>query len=189
MAIQATIGFVELTSIAKGIEVSDVMMKSAGVHLVNARIATKGKYFILVTGMQSDVESAMRAALEIGGTAVLDSSIIRNVHPQVIEALPDLRDVREIEAIGIIEAWSVASILRAADAAVKAAQVQIIEINQAKGIGGKAYVIITGEVGAVRSAMNAGVPQVKPDLLIQKVLIPKAHDALRKSLLKPEKKA
>src|SRR3989337_2137483 len=46
--------------------------------------------------------------------------------------------------------------VRASDAAVKAANVRLIELRLAMALGGKAFVTLTGSVAAVGSAIEAG---------------------------------
>ena len=43
-----TIGFLELNSIAKGVEAADAMLKAAEVELISARPSCPGKYHVLV---------------------------------------------------------------------------------------------------------------------------------------------
>jgi microcompartment protein CcmL/EutN len=75
--------------------------------------------------------------------------------------------------LGIIETFSVASIIEAADAAVKAANVQLLQIHLAMAIGGKGYVTMTGEVAAVTAAVEAGADFIRnKGLLVNKVVIP-----------------
>lgn len=188
---QSAIGFLEVTSIARGIECSDAMMKVASVELEFARYITKGKYIILVTGGEGDVRSSVTTGVDTAADTLLSSFVIANVHPQVVEAIRDTRPVTEIDAIGVVETWSVADVIRSADVAVKSGLVELIELNLAKGIGGKAFFNVTGEVGAVRSSINAawealGDP-ASAKLRIQRTVIPQAHKALRKSLLRPAK--
>ena len=45
----------------------------------------------------------------------------------------------------------------AADEAVKTAQITLIEVRLARALGGKAFALFTGEVSAVRAAINAAV--------------------------------
>ena len=61
-----------------------------------------------------------------------------------------------LEALGIVESFSVASLIEGADAAVKTANVELIEIRLAMALGGKAFVTLTGDVAAVESAVDAG---------------------------------
>lgn len=178
---KSAIGFLELSSIAKGIESADAMSKMAEVDLLMGLVIARGKYVVLIGGVLADVESSMQAGMDIAGNMLLDHFIIQNVHEQVIPALKGKIKVPEIEAIGIIETKEVASAIYAADAAVKKAAVTLIEARMQPG--GKGLVVFTGEVGAVRSALQAGIETIKKDgMLVSHVVIPYAHKALLKFL-------
>ena len=85
----------------------------------------------------------------------------------VREALSRLR------ALGIIETFSAASIVVASDAAVKAADVQLLDVRVALGLGGKGYALMTGDVAAVNAAVEAGsTAAAESGLLVSKVVIP-----------------
>ena len=175
------IGFLESSSIAKGIEATDAMMKMADVELLMTTIIPRGKYLIMIGGRVADVEASLRAGLGVAAGTVLDQFIIQNVHPDLPAAIKGRVKVDRIEAVGIIETKEVASAIYAADAAVKSAAIQLIEARNQPG--GKGLVVLTGEVGAVRTAVAAGVSSVKKDgMLIGEVVIPYAHPALVKSL-------
>ncbi|MEE1049334.1 MAG: BMC domain-containing protein, partial [Clostridia bacterium] len=58
------------------------------------------------------------------------------------------------KALGILETYSAASIIRAADNAAKTADVKLVELRIAKGMCGKSYMLITGEVAAVTAAID-----------------------------------
>ena len=64
----------------------------------------------------------------------------------------------------------------AADAAAKAAFVHVAEVNTGKGIGGKGYFTVMGEVGAVRTAVSAGVKAIGEDAVVNRIVIPNAHE-------------
>jgi microcompartment protein CcmL/EutN len=71
-----------------------------------------------------------------------------------------------------VESFSVASLIEGADAAVKAANIQLIEIRLAMALGGKAFVTLTGSVAAVQSAVEAGTQVVgAKGMLVNKVVI------------------
>ena len=176
-----SIGFLETSSIAKGIEATDALMKKAAVDLLLTTIVPRGKYLVMVGGAVADVESALRAGVETAGTNVVDQFIIQNVHPQLPAAMKGKVKVETIEAVGIIETKEVASAIFAGDAAVKAAHVTLIEARNQPGA--KGMVVLTGDVGAVRAAVATGVSSIKKDgMLVAEVVIPRAHDALLKSL-------
>jgi microcompartment protein CcmL/EutN len=177
----SSIGFLETGSIAKGIEAADAMLKKAAVELLMTTIVPRGKYLIMIGGLLADVESSMRAGLETAGNTVLDHFTIQNVHAQLPLAIKGRVKVEAIEAVGIIETKEVASAIYAGDAAAKAAAVTLIEARNQPG--GKGLLVLTGEVGAVRAAVAAGVATVKKEgMLISEVVIPFAHKALLGSL-------
>ena len=90
--------------------------------------------------------------------------------------------VENIEAIGIIETKEVAPAIYAGDAAVKSANIKLIEARNQPG--GKGLVVLAGEVGAVRTAVAAGVASIKKEgMLIAEVVIPYAHEAVRKNVM------
>jgi len=168
------IGLLETSSIARGIDATDAMMKRADVELLMTTIVPRGKYLIMIGGMVADVEAAM-------GSTVVDEFLIQNAHPQLPAAIKGRVKVASIEAIGIIETKEVASAIYAGDAAAKAADVTLIEARNQPGA--KGLVVLTGDVGAVRAAVAAGVATIKKEgMLVSDVVIPHAHEALVKSL-------
>ncbi|MCF2557300.1 BMC domain-containing protein [Fournierella massiliensis] len=58
-----------------------------------------------------------------------------------------------MRAVGIPEFFSVTASVYSADAAVKAADVDLVDLRLGTGIGGKFFVILTGEVAAVTEAV------------------------------------
>ena len=178
---KAAIGLVELSSIAKGIEVSDAMLKRANVELIVNRTICPGKYMILIGGDVDAVNASVETGVEISESEIVDHFVIPNVHPSIFPALQGINVTEELNALGVIESFSVASIIECADAAVKAAPVTLITVYLAMAIGGKGYVMFTGDVGSVQSAVEAGASVIESKgLLVQKVVIPSP----RKEVLK-----
>ncbi|MGB9792494.1 MAG: BMC domain-containing protein [Thermacetogeniaceae bacterium] len=167
------IGLVEFQSIAKGIEGADAMVKAGRVELVLARPICPGKYIALVEGDVAAVKAAVDAGVTCGGETVIDVFVIPNIHPLVLKGLYGQIECEEIDALGVIETFSVASLIEAADAAVKAAEVTPVEIRLAIGVGGKSFVVVTGDVAAVESAVRAGADVAgQRGLLVKDVVIP-----------------
>jgi microcompartment protein CcmL/EutN len=174
-----TIGFLELNSIAKGIQAADMMLKAAEIRLVSARPSCPGKYQILITGEVSAVESALRTGVESAKANVVDRLLIPRVHPQVIEAISMSAMPSSLKALGILEFFSVTGAIIAADAAAKAASVSLIT-----GIGGKSFVTFTGDVGAVEESVEAGAKTAETNgTLVEKVVIAHPDRELYRSLL------
>lgn len=178
------IGFVEFTSIARGIEAADAMVKAAHVELLEAKPTCCGKYLVMVCGEVAAVQSATDAGRSIGADAVIDDFVLPNVHPSVVEAIRGVTPVVGIQSLGVIEAFSVASLIVAADTAAKAAAVDIIEIRCGTGIGGKSFVTLTGDVSAVAAAVETGAAgAAAKGMLVDKVVIPSPHASLKQCLI------
>lgn len=179
-----TLGLIELTSIAKGYEVADAMLKISEVELIKAHSICPGKFIILVSGDVGAVKASVEEGREVGGTVVVDYLVLPNLSQQIIPAISGTTMVIFQDALGAMEFFSIASAVVAADAAVKAANVNIIDLRLGFAIGGKAYVTITGDVSAVSSAVEAGTrAAMESGLLVSKVVIPRPHPSLRGSLL------
>ena len=174
-----SIGLIELTSIAAGFNAADAMLKAAEVSIILSRTICSGKYMVLVAGDVAAVTSSVEAGCVAARASVIDTFVIPNVHPSVFPAIAGTSKVDLLEALGIIESFSVASLIEAADAAVKAARVQLIEIRLAMALGGKAFCTLTGEVAAVQSAVDAGAALIaEKGLLVNKVVIPQPRKEL-----------
>lgn len=181
MLANLAVGFLESSSIAKGIEASDAMVKMASVRLAKTSIVARGKHIIFVTGPIGEVESAMRAGRETLGKTLVDEVLIRNVAQQVVDSLDKRRPVDVLGAVGVIETKEAIAAVIAADAAAKAANVHLIETKTVVG-GGKGYVTLCGDVGDVRTAVAAGISAVKKELLVNHVVIAQADPQLLASV-------
>lgn len=150
------VGVVELKSIAKGIEATDAALKSAGVSLISAHPACPGKYEILLTGSISDVTAALDHVKGRFGTYIVDASIMGRIDEQVIKALFGTQSGVKKGSLGVVETYSAASAIKAADVAVKTSRVEIYDLRVSRGMGGKGIFLVTGEVGDVTAAVDAG---------------------------------
>ncbi|MHA2053280.1 MAG: BMC domain-containing protein [Candidatus Hodarchaeales archaeon] len=178
------IGIFETNVIARGISAADTIVKTAKVKLLFAQPVCPGKYLIIIQGAVAAVKSSLTAGTEVAGETLVNYTVIPNIHPEVFPALSGTTKIDEIDAIGVIETYSAPTAILAADEAVKSAQIQLIEIRLSRAIGGKAFTVFTGEVGAVRAAIEAGVNRVKGEgLVLSTALIPAPHEDLVKSLL------
>ena len=150
------IGVIELKNIPKGVEAADAALKSAGIEMVSAHPSCPGKYEIVLTGSISNVTAAISHVTSRFDGYVIDSSVMGRIDEQVIRALFSTQEGKREGSLGIIEAFSAASAIKAADIAVKTAKVTIFELRVSRGMGGKGIVLVTGDVGDVTAAVKAG---------------------------------
>jgi microcompartment protein CcmL/EutN len=180
----SAIGIVEFNSIAKGIEAADRMLKTADIEIAIATPTCPGKYITLIHGNVTDVENSMKGAKELGGEFLVDDLIIPNVDQQIFPAITGTVDIDRIKAIGVIESFAIPSLINAADASVKAAKVSLIEIRLGSGIGGKSYVVMTGDVADVDASIEAGINVMKESgNMVNHITIASPHTDLRKILI------
>ena len=175
------IGMIELNSIAQGIEVCDFMVKAAQVELVRSSTICPGKYVIIISGDVGDVTASMDMGKKHGAEYIVDTLLIPNIHSQLIPAICMTTQVETQGAVGVLEFFSVASSIVAADTAAKAANITLIEVRIGFAIGGKGYVTLTGDVGAVRAAVEAA--KKNAEFLVNAVVIPRPSPKLFQSLL------
>jgi microcompartment protein CcmL/EutN len=159
-AIEPALGLLELDSIAAGIAAGDAMAKRAPIDVIRAGTVHPGKYLVLVGGSVADVEEALEAGREVAEASVRDVVFLPNVHPGVVAGIRGARSESGGEALGIIETGTVAAVLEAADAGLKAARVELLELRLADDLGGKGYLLFDGPVAEVEAAVEAGVARI-----------------------------
>jgi microcompartment protein CcmL/EutN len=102
----------------------------------------------------------------------------------VIPALRGAVSAVEHDALGVIETLSAAAAIVAADRAAKTAEVTLRDIRLANGLGGKGYVFLTGDVGDVQAAVEAGREEARGrGLLVRSVVIPRLHPQMKERML------
>jgi microcompartment protein CcmL/EutN len=153
-----SIGLVEVSSIALGHLAVDAMLKTAPVDLLLARTICSGKFLVVVGGDVASVQAAVAAGAAVATGALIEQRVIAQVHPQVFPAISMAVELapEQAKALGVIETFSASSIVDVADAAVKSADVTLFRVHLAMAIGGKGYVLLTGDVASVEAAVSAG---------------------------------
>jgi len=178
------IALLELSSVARGIEVADAVLWEAQISMLFAEPVQPGKYVLLFTGSVQALTSALRRGSETAAESLTDRMLIQQVHEQVPLGLQRCGKINGIlDALGIVETSTVASAVLAADAALKTAAVDLLELRIANGLGGKSFFTLTGEVSDVRSAVMAGASSAaEGGRLLRDVVIARPHADLVRHL-------
>ncbi|MBQ8291269.1 MAG: BMC domain-containing protein [Clostridia bacterium] len=173
------IGVIELKSIPKGVEATDAALKSAGVEVVSAHPACPGKYEIILTGSISNVTAAVNHVQSRFDGYIIDCSIMGRIDEQVIAALFGTQTTAKKGSLGLIETFSAATTIKAADIAVKTSRVEIFDLRVSRGMGGKGVIMLTGEVGDVTAAVEAAANYAKQTAqLSSNAIIAAPHESL-----------
>ena len=175
-----SIGLVEVKNVSKGIVVTDEMLKSAGVHLISSGSVCPGKFVTIVGGELSAIHAAVDRAELIAEDAMIDKFVIGNLG----DAVCGTADVKEKKALGIVETFTAASAIEAADAAVKSGDIELIEVRVARGMAGKCFVSMTGDVADVKAGVEAGAKiAAEQGVLINTEVIANPHADLWEAVL------
>lgn len=179
----SAIGMNEIMSIPLGYEACDAMLKASSVELVSAGCVCAGKFYIVVTGEVAAVRSSVEAGKEKAGSSLVDSLVIPNVDEQVAPAISACTFPEEMKALGVMETFSLCAAVYAADAAAKAADIELLEVRLGRGLGGKSFITLTGEVAAVQAAVKAAEALEEPQgMMSQSVVIPAPHPDLLRTI-------
>lgn len=176
---EPALSLIEFNSIAVGIQAADAMIKRAPIDVIKAGTVQPGKYLVLIGGRTADVEESLSAGRDLGGSAIVDLVYLPNVHPEVIDTLGGGRIPEATDSLGVIETTTVASAIHAADAGRKGAEVRLLEVRLADGLGGKGIVLFSGLIADVEVAVEMGVGALeRSELLVKQVVIPQLHQEM-----------
>ena len=173
------IALLELESIARGMLVADAVVKRAEVTIDLAEAVTPGKYLLLFHGPVAEVEESFQAGVEAARSTLLDRLLLPQAADGLLRALEGHVDSEWSESIGIVETHTVASTLLAADTALKRADVRLMKLQLARGIGGKGVFTLTGELSMLQAALEGAAAAIDPSLLQTTELIERPHPELR----------
>lgn len=172
------IALLELESIARGYRVADAVLKRAPVRIALAEAVSPGKFLLLFEGGVAEVEESLAAGREAAGALLLDTLFLTGVHDALIAALRGDFGQDLAESVGLVETQTVASALLAADTALKRAEVTLLSLQLAKGIGGKGVFSLTGSLDMVEAALEGAAAAVGAGLLVTTELIQQPHPEL-----------
>ena len=175
------LALLEFDSIALGIQAGDAMVKRAPVDAIQSGTVQPGHYLVMVTGEVAPVEEAVSAGLEVGQSALRDTILLPNVHPGVVKGIGGGRELKESDALGVVETSTVASAIQAADAGLKGAEVTLWQLRLADGLGGKGIVLFAGLVADVEAAVEIAIGRVN-DQLVRQVIIPQLHEEMKENV-------
>lgn len=178
------IGMVEYKTVSSGIMAADAMVKASEVDIIEAQTVCPGKYIAIITGGLSAVNAAIEEAKALHGRHLISSFVLGNPHESIFPAIYGAARTEDITALGILETYDAASIIVAADEAAKTAIVDLIELRIARGMCGKSYLMLTGEVSAVEAAIaKARGAAGKEGMYLDSSVIAHPDEKIRSSIL------
>jgi Carbon dioxide concentrating mechanism/carboxysome shell protein len=178
------IGMVEYKTVSAGVVAADTMVKTSNVEIIEAQTVCPGKYIVVISGDLSAVKAAVDAAKRNHEGQLIGNFVLGNPHESIFPAIYGATDVAEIAALGIIETYDAASIIVAADEAAKTARVELIELRIARGMCGKSYLMLTGEIAAVEAAISRAKKSIEPNgMFLDSSVIANPDPQIRQTIL------
>ena len=178
------LGMIEFKTVSTGVTAADAMVKTAAVELIEAQVVCPGKYIALITGELSAVDAAVATAKTQYSEQLIDSFVLGNPDEGIFPAIYGTTHIEKVSALGVLETYDAASIIVAADVAAKTSEVELIELRIAKGMCGKSYVYLCGEVSAVDAAIaRAKAAVAESGMFLDSTVIAHPDEQIIKSIL------
>ena len=177
------IGMVETVGLVGVVEAGDAMAKAASVQLLGWDRVGSG----LVTVFCSGDVAAVKSAVDAGSTAAAKVGEVHSVHviprphSELTAVVPERGDSDDsdsrVRALGLIETKGAIGVVEAADAMSKAADVEVVKLQDIGG--GYITVMVSGDVGSVQASVSAGAESAeRVGELVSQHVIPRPHDDL-----------
>lgn len=180
-----SIGALEFRSISKGIEVSNEIVKKANVEIIYFKTICPGKFLVIVTGDEGEVNEAITYGEEITGNTLVDSFKVHAVSTPIIEAFKNTYSSKEImDALGIMETNKVCAGIKALDMALKSSDIRLIKMHLAFGIGGKLVYVVTGALSSIEYGLEEGKRMLDKNEHANISVIPSPSKDMTKHLIK-----
>lgn len=150
------VAMVELDDVPAGLLSLDALAKEAAVFVIAAGTVQCGRWLTAFAGDVEPVERSFARATQVAGGALLDSVLLPYAEPRILPALRDgrARSPGSGDALGVLQTSSSPTLLRAVDAALKGAEVELLELRVAEGLGGRGLATLWGLQHDVEAAIE-----------------------------------
>ena len=178
------IGMVEFKTVSAGMRAADRMVKTAEVEVIEATTVCPGKYMVLISGDLSAVRASVDAAATRMPDMLIDKFVLGNPHESIFTALYGTTDIGSPNALGVLETFSSCAAIVAADIAAKTSLVELIELRLSRGMCGKSYILLTGEIAAVEAAIERAKQGAGEDgMFLDSAVIPHPDEKMWNSII------
>ena len=157
---QKAIGMIEFKTVSAGITAADQMVKTSDVEILEAQTVCPGKYVAIIAGDLSAVRAAVERARATRPEELIDDFVLGNPDPSIFPAIYGTSQVEDVSALYVYLFTTRPPLLWRRLSRRRTAIVQLIELRIAKGMCGKSYLLITGEVAACEAAIAAATESV-----------------------------
>ncbi|MFT3770395.1 MAG: BMC domain-containing protein [Minicystis sp.] len=150
------LAMLELADVPAGYAALDALAKEAPVSVIAAGTVQCGHFLIAFAGEVEPVEMSFGRATSVAAGSLLDAVLLPHAEPRILPAIMDgtRRYPAPGDALGVLQTSSSPTILRAVDAALKGALVELVELRIAEGLGGRGLATLWGNQHDVQAALD-----------------------------------
>jgi microcompartment protein CcmL/EutN len=150
------LALIELGDVPAGLVALDALAKEAQVTVIAAGTVQCGHWLMAFAGDVYAVELSFARALHVATAAVLDAVLLPHAEPRLVPALRTgtARFPAPGDALGVVQTSSSPTLLRAVDAALKGAEVELVELRLAEGLAGRGLATLWGDQHDVQAALD-----------------------------------
>ena len=179
-----SLGMIEFRTVSTGIHATDRVLKTANLTLIQGQVVCPGKYIALFEGELSAIVAGVEVAKSVYSENLIGTFVLGNPHESIFPAMYGTTQVNKIKALGVFETYDASTCIVAVDVAVKTAQVELIEVRIAKGMCGKSYFTITGDISSVDAAIeSAKATALDKGMYLDSTVIANADNQLTATIL------
>jgi microcompartment protein CcmL/EutN len=150
------LALIEIADLPAGFVVLDAVAKEASVTIVASGTLQHGHYLLAFGGEVEPVELSFAAGTRRAGGALVDAVLLPHAEPRILPAIeaPIVRYPAPGDALGVVQTSSSPTLVRAVDAALKGALVELVELRLAEGLAGRGLATLWGSQHDVEAALD-----------------------------------
>lgn len=146
----------DIDDVPLGLLALDLLVKEAQVDVYSAGTVQAGRYLVLFGGQVEPVQMSFVRACAAAEAALCDAVLLpyaeERIAPAVLTA--ERRWPSPGDTLGVLQNGTSPTMLLAVDAALKGAEVDLVQLRIADGLGGRAIATLWGETHDVEAALE-----------------------------------
>jgi len=150
------LALLEVADLPAGFAALDALAKEASVTVIAAGTVQPGHYLIAFAGEVEPVERSFSQGIGRVRDALIDSVLLPHAEPRILPALVEgkIHFPAPGDSLGVVQTSSSPTLLRAVDAALKGALVELVELRLAEGLHARGFSTLWGSQHDVEAAVE-----------------------------------
>ena len=134
----------------------DALAKEAEVQIIGRGTIQPGRFAILFAGDVEAVQRSFKKAEPLCHPSLCDAVLLPHAEERLVPAISEgaMRWPSPGDTLGVLQLSYPPTLLRALDAALKGAYVELVQLRLGDGLGGRAFALLWGETHDVEAALE-----------------------------------